>query len=883
MRKSPLALGKGLNSMAQKESERRKQVSYSQNRRSYESEYRSGQKRTAAASSDSRPKDWRKMAEQQDRAAKYERARREEEREYSNSRSKYESAEQKLTFRDLLNAFDVWFDNLGRKKGQRRKKVAKYADSTMRKRNSGILITMIVGFIALVGFLGYYQLIDRERWQQMAVEQQLQDTVLTAKRGAVYDSNMQTLVQSRTAWKVWIKKASLKEEHKDAVVQMLAEVLELEEEYIYGRLEINASDISLSGKADKTQKDAIEAFITDEEGDVVIPGIYMVQDTERYYSNSNTNFASNVLGFTNDENVGVIGLELEYNETLSGVPGRQIVATNAKSDAAMPYDYKKMIDAQEGNSLVLTIDQNIQSWLEDALRQAVKDNDVRNRACSIIMNVNTGEILAMATMPDYDLTDYKTLEDERVAAKVNAISDKDERLKALGEAQNEQWKNKCISDTYEPGSVFKPVTMAAALEENVATLNSSFYCRGYSVVNGRKIRCASTYGHGSESLTKGMMNSCNPVFMALAERLGAESFYQYFTAFGLTEKTGIDLPGEASGVMHSLKVLEKEEDTLAVSSFGQSFKITPIQMITAISAVVNGGYLVQPHVVSQIIDSEGNIVERIESTVKRQVIAESTSEKINDMLEKTVSGGTAKNGYIAGYRIGGKTGTSEKIQEQAETGVKSYIASFCAIAPSDDPEIAMLVILDEPNGAAHTGGTIAAPVCRTVLNEVLPYLGIDTIYSTQDIELFDTSAPNAVGNSLEAAKEMMKNAGLKYRVIGSGDTVTAQIPKGLQSLPKESTVVLYALTAEELLEAKVNAEEGNNEPWLKMTTVPDLTGMSPAKANKEVTNAKLNIRYAGTGYNSTAGLVIGQSIEAGESVAQGTVITVEFIEGGLYD
>ncbi len=832
------------------------------------------------------------MAEKQEREARRRRERSEEEARAE--REERSGAVRSGGISGVIEAFDIWYDNLGKNWGnnirvmlglkkKRHKKPEKYADSAMRKRNTSVLLIMLGIFVILFGYLAFYQLIDRERWQQLAVEQQLQDTMVTAGRGAIYDSNMQTLVQSRTAWKVWIKKDLLKDEHKDAVVQMLAEVLGLEEDYIYERLSLNYSDISLNGKADKTQKDAIVAFTTDEKGEVVIPGIYMIEDTERYYSSSNSSLASTVLGFTNDSNVGAAGLELQYNDILSGVPGRQIVAMDAKSDAAMPYGYKKMIDAQEGSSLVLTIDQNIQSWLEEALRQAVRDNDVRNRACGIIMNVHTGEILAMSTIPDYDPTDYRKIQDERTAAKIEAISDPKERNAALSKAQNEQWKNKCISDTYEPGSVFKPVTMAAALEEGAATLNSSFYCRGYSVVNGRKIRCASSYGHGSESLTKGMMNSCNPVFMELAGRIGAESFYKYFTAFGLTEKTGIDLPGEASGIMHSLAVLKKESDTLAVSSFGQSFKITPIQMITAIAAVSNGGYLVQPHVVSQILDSDGNISWRFDDTVKRQVIAESTSKKINSMLEQTVSGGTAKNGYIAGYRIGGKTGTSEKIEEQAETGVKSYVASYCAIAPSDEPEIVMLVLLDEPNGAAHTGGTIAAPVCRTVLSNVLPYLGIDTIYSTQDVERLDVQSPNATGRSIDEAKSMLKDKELKSRVIGSGDVVIAQIPREGQSLPKGSTVVLYALSEEERLEALEGAEEGTSEPWLKMTKVPDLTGMSPSQANKAVTNANLNIRYAGTGYNSTAGLVVGQSIQEGERVAQGTVITVEFIEGGLYD
>ena len=759
---------------------------------------------------------------------------------------------------------DIFSDFFGSSKGGRRKrKYQNFADEAMRRRNGALIIVMCLCFVVLSGFLAYYQLVDRERWQQKAVNQQLKDTVLTAKRGTIYDSNMETLVQSATAWQIWIKKYSLPDEEKDAVVQMLAKTLDLPEDYIYGRLELNYSDISLRGKANKEQKDAIQAFVTGEDGKVKIPGIYWVTDTKRYYYRGT--LASTVLGFTNDNNEGASGIEMQYNEELSGVPGRQIVATNAKNNSAMPYDYKLMVDPQEGSSLVLTIDATVQQYLEKYLRQAIRDNKVENRACGVIMNVNTGEVLAMATLPDYDPADYQAIADEKTAAKINELKGK-EKNAALTQAQQSQWKNKCITDTYEPGSVFKPITMSASLEEGVTKLSDTFSCHGYLTVNGRKIHCASTRGHGSENLTKGMMNSCNPVFMTLVSRLGAGKFYQYFTAFGLTEITGIDLPGEASGVMHTEKVLAKESDTLAVCSFGQSFKVTPVQMVTAISAVCNGGYLVQPHMVKQILDADGNIIKRFETSVKRQVISSSTSKKVNSMLEQTVSGGTAKNGYIAGYRLGGKTGTSEKIQEQAETGEKKYIASYCAIAPSDDPEIVTLILLDEPNNHAHTGGTIAAPVVRNVLKEVLPYLGIDTIYSSKDAELLDTIAPNVEGMSIEEAKQTISSKGLEYRVIGSGDTVTSQIPQGGRSLPKGSTVVL-------------NTEESD----FLMTTVPDVTGMSPTKANKAITDAKLNIRFAGTGYDSKAGVAVAQSITGDTTVEQGTVVTVEFIESGIND
>jgi stage V sporulation protein D (sporulation-specific penicillin-binding protein) len=779
-------------------------------------------------------------------------------------------------------------------------------------------MNVVKGIIAaftcvLVFFIAWYSIINREYWLNLATDQQMADVVIPAKRGTIYDANMEEIVKSNTAWRLVIRTTGssydtmtdaqkikvdgvLHPRYQDAVVKKIADVCELTEEYINSRLSIRGMEVNIKGKYNKLQKDEINTFITELNNGIraeneqislynaslskdqketmskltlpLVQGISWSEDTVRYYKYGS--LGSTILGFTNDGNEASMGLEQQYNNELSGVDGRSVTAKAARNSAVMPYEYTQLVDPIAGNNIVTTIDVTVQQYLEKYLSKAVKDNDIRNRACGIIMNVNTGAILAMATMPDFDPSDYLTIKDTSLKTKTDlAVSkepDSDKKNEILNSARQSQWNNKLITDTYEPGSVFKPITMASALEEGLTNVGDTFYCRGSKIVAGRAIKCHRAGGHGSENLTQGMMNSCNPVFMTLAERLGASKFYKYFTAFGFTEKTGIDLPGEVKGMWHTEAALGSYAGNLAVSSFGQSFTITPIQMATAISAVANGGYLVTPHLVSSIVDGENNIIKKIDTVVKRQVISEDTSKKINAMLEETVSNGTAKNGYIKGYRLGGKTGTSEKLRKTQETGVKEYIASYCGVAPCDNPEIIMLVILDEPKGASHAGGATAAPVVRNVLSEVLPYLGVETIYSTEDAELLDTLAPGVEGRTLDEAKTTLTAKGLKYRVVGSGDTVISQIPKGGQSVPKGSTVVICT-----------------SEDSVPKSTVPDLRGMSPSAANKALTKANLNIRYAGSGYDSTLGVVVGQSIEKGTKVEQGTVVTVEFIQSGSTD
>jgi len=731
-----------------------------------------------------------------------------------------------------------------------------------------VLMAMAAGYLVIVGALAWYQLINAEVWQQKATEQQMSDTELPAERGTIYDANMETIVQSTTAWVVTLRPGDIKAEQYDLLVTRLSEILELDEEYIHGRLAIDAPSVKLKVKADKEQKDAIYNFCYNDKGECVVKGVTLTADTRRTYSFGS--LASTILGFTGTDNTGLSGLEAKYDAQLSGVPGRVVTIKNARA-GEMPFEYNTLVEAQEGNSLVLTIDANIQQIMEEKLVKAVEKNQVKNRACAIMMNVNTGAVLGMASIPDYDPSDYTALADQSLAAEIEQIQDPAERSEALANAQNAQWRNKAISDAYEPGSVFKPITMSAALEEGVTFYNDSFYCGGAMVVGGLRTSCHKSSGHGSESLTMGMVNSCNCVFMTLGDRLGGSGFFKYYKAFGFTEKTGIDLPGEASPVAgvnyHKEENLNRYAHDLAVVSFGQTNTVTPIQMITAISAVSNGGYLLQPYVVSQVLDSNGNIIVNKEATVKRQVISAQTSEMINKMLEATVSKGTARNCYIAGYRIGGKTGTSEKIAEQAQTGKKTYVASFCAVAPSDDPEIALLVLLDDPRGASHMGGTIAAPVAREILEEVLPYLNIDTIYSEDDVKNLDTVAPNLMGKTVEEAKTAVKDKGLKVRVIGDGEVVTAQTPMAGQSIPKGGTVVI------------TTREEGE----VPLTTVPKVTGLSPSEVNRVLANKHLNIRYAGSGYNTSQGVSVSQNIPADSKVAEGTVITVEFIMSGSTD
>jgi len=748
------------------------------------------------------------------------------------------------------------------------KKEVKYSKPTtlMVDRMARIFLVFAFLFLLVIGRVFYVQVICHEDYEQMALDQMLKDTTISAKRGTIYDANMKVLSQSATVWTIAIDpnmmknyyKGSSYESKKAEVCKKLSEILELDYEKLLEKASSNVSYVEIKKKIDAETMTNVSAY--KKENDLTYLMIF--EDSKRYYPYEN--LASTVLGFVNADGVGAYGLEAQYENILAGKSGRIVSARDA-TQGEMPYEYEMMIDSEAGNNLVLTIDEVAQHYLEKHLRQAVEDYEVVNGATGIIMNVNTGAVLAMASLPDYNCNDPYTVTGKYALQEINSKTTEEEKKEETTNQMFLQWRNKAIYDTYEPGSVFKPITCSACLEEGIVSLNESFNCTGNIRVASENYHCHKAGGHGTQDLTHGMMNSCNPFFINMGQRLGVSKFYEYMDAFGLTEKTGIDLPNERSSIIHSENNRGIVE--LASSSFGQSFQVTPIQLATAIAATVNGGYLVQPHVVSKIIDGDGNIVESKESNIKRQVISAETSEAIATMLEKVVSEGTGKNAYLEGYRIGGKTGTSEKINETNISGIRKYVASFCAIAPADDPEIVVLVALDEPMGNQHMGGQIAAPTVKNILEDVLPYLGIEPIYSEDDMQALDLYAPDVIDSDVESAKQTIEAAGLKARVIGDGTTIVRQVPAEGNVVPKDGTVIIYT-----------DGTDSN-----KTTTVPDFSGMTPAQANSAAANANLNIRFSGADGSSSTAYASGQSIAKDTVVDQGTVITVEFMFSDIVD
>ncbi len=715
-----------------------------------------------------------------------------------------------------------------------------------------LLLVLVIGGFGVTTFsLGNIMLVNSDFYREKAESQQLRDTVIQAARGNIYDANMNVLATSATVWQTYVTPSSISKEEQEPIAKGLAEILEMDYEDVLKEVTADTGYETVGSPVEKETADKIRTFIS-ENGFGSVVGLD--ETTTRYYPNNN--LLSTVLGFVGTDNQGLSGIEYSYDDVLTGTPGRIVAAKNAKG-ADLPFSYEKVVDAEAGNSLVLTIDEYIQHVVEKYLEQAVEENEVTNRGCCIVMDVNSGEVLAMATKPDYDPNEPFVIYDEATAEAISKLTG-DEKSEAISTAQQSQWRNKCVSDVYEPGSVFKIITGSAALEEGTLKTSDHFSCPGYIVIGGERINCHKTQGHGGQTLKQAFMNSCNPAFITIGQNLGIAKFTEYREAFGLESLTGIDLPGESAPIYHeesSMGVVE-----LASESFGQTFKITPIQLITAISAAVNGGYLYKPHVVKQILDSDNNIVENIEETVVRQVISEETSAIICDNLEAVVSEGTGKNAYVAGYRIGGKTGTSQKIDTQDEQGnIRKYIASFCAIAPADDPQIAVLMLLDEPNVPNPYGGTLVAPFVGKISEEILPYLGVTPQYTEEEAESLSTTTPDVMGKSLSEAKSAIAEAGLTARVIGEGDSVVRQVPGASSSIPKGGTVVIYTDNAEEQ----------------KATTVPNFEGMTVSEANEAAVNAGLNIIIEGSTTNSTA---YSQSIEKDTQVETGTVVTVGFRE-----
>ena len=723
-----------------------------------------------------------------------------------------------------------------------------------------VMLMLGAAMAVLIVRLFYLQVVQADMWKEKASSQQMYSTSITATRGNIYDRNMKTLARSVTVWTVFISPAEMKEEQRELVASGLSEILDVDYDMVYEKsLKTWRYNETIKRRVDNDTADEVTAFIQEND----IRGIYLTEESMRYYPYGN--LASTVLGFTGSDGSGAYGLEAYYNKALSGTDGVIASVRNAKG-TAMPFSEQQIYDAEDGQSLVLTIDETVQHYLEKHLENAVQEHEVQNRAVGIVMNVKTGEILAMSTKPDFDPNEpsaiYDTATAEALAEQLEEAGGDEEKLdayyEALGEAQLAQWRNKAISDPYEPGSVFKLITASAALETGTVTGSTPFYCPGYIEVAGNRIACWKAGGHGNLDFVGAIKGSCNPAFIMTGQALGAELFMEYLDKFGLYDVTGVDLPGEATSIMHSRETMLNENmASLSSASFGQTFKVTALELMTAVNATVNGGYLMQPYVVSQVLDSDGNVISSTEPVVVRQVISEETSALVASYAEQVVSGegGSGARAAVPGYRIGGKTGTSQKLDQEGD----ETILSFYGFAPADDPEIAVLVMLDEPQKNNQYGSVIAAPVVGNILADILPYLGFEPSYTEEELSSADMATPYLINYGLQEAQSTLVQAGLEYRVVGSGTTVVGQTPGAAMPIPGGGTVVLYT-------------EEGEKTT----ASVPYVIGKTGNEANRLILNAGFNIKIEGESLEHEGCVAVAQSIEAGENAEIGTVITVTF-------
>ena len=732
----------------------------------------------------------------------------------------------------------------------------------MRQKIYAITLAMVILTVGTTGVsLFNTMILNGEEYQAKASAQQLHDAYITAERGKIYDTNMNVLAKSATVWTIYATPNDLltvKEENravvKNKIADGLSEILGLEKESIISKLEKTTSYyVELKKNVNETDTTKVREFLKANSNLKLSNYIGIDESTRRYYSE---NIASTVLGFVGTDNQGLSGLELQYDEDLTGVAGRVVAAKNAVG-ADMPFSYEKVVDPKPGNSLVTTIDSYIQYVVEKHLDEAVVTNKVSERGACVVMNVKTGAILAMATKGDFDCNDPFTLsiDEQKIVDELEG----EERSKKLAELRNRQWRNKVVSDPYEPGSVFKVITAAIGLEEGVCNLNSTCNCPGYIVVAGRRYNCHKKIGHGVVDLGAATDSSCNPFFINLGQLIGTNTYSKYFKAFGLTEKTGIDLPGEATSQYHKEENMGPTE--LGSTAFGQTFKITPIQLITAISASVNGGYLVKPHIVEKIIDEKGETVKEFKNSYKRQVISKETSNIVCSLMESVVSKGGGQNAYVAGYRIGGKTGTAQKVAEMLSSGQSGlYIASFCGVAPMNDPEIAVLFLLDEPHGDNYYGGTISAPAGGKILAEVLPYMGYEPQYTEEEAQKLAKTVPNVVGMTVSEARTASTTAGISYKVVGNGEKIVKQLPVGGSSVYNNGVVILYT------------EETGETEK----VKVPSFMGLTLSQVNTLAAQYGLNVSFKGNTNSLKAVVSYQQSVEVGSEVERGSVVEVYF-------
>uniref|UniRef100_UPI00307E146B penicillin-binding transpeptidase domain-containing protein n=1 Tax=Dysosmobacter welbionis TaxID=2093857 RepID=UPI00307E146B len=816
---------------------------------------------------------------------------------------------------------------------RRKSDAARRANQVIRGRTMLIMLLLgVASFTVLFWKLYDLQINRHDELKAEAVGQQTDSMVISASRGTIYDKNGEIMAISYSTETVLLDPGGVQDfvESQEQKIQDAAEeaaekgapytapevldqayiarglsrILDVEEETILEHLENTANRYwEVKKKVDQDVADEVRRFINgeiddegnqlttvDEDGNTVListggrptrlQGISLTPDTKRLYPFGS--LAGNVIGFVNANNMGAYGLEASYDDVLSGSTGLTITPTNVNGTPLLFSGGEQMFDAENGSSLVLTLDTNVQYALEKGLESMLDKYDAANGGTGIVMDVNTGGIVAMASYPNYDPGDFSTIYTEGLQAELDAALAEIQQNRSTYETEEaynqalanaratiqfKQWRNKCYQDTYEPGSTFKPITLATALEEGVVNMNTTFTCTGSIHVEGwgKPINCSKRAGHGTQTLKVATGNSCNPAFVTMGLKIGTEAYYRYLKSFGLMETTGIDLPAEAEGIFANEDSFNSNVVSLAAYSFGQTFNVTPLELIRAQAATINGGYLYTPYLVEQVLDDEGNILSQHETTAVRQVVSEETSAKVRECLEWVVSDGGGRNGQVTGYRIGGKTGTADK------TGTKDVVVSFMCFAPADDPQYIMLLTMDTPSrttGTAVFGGTMVAPVASQIMSEILPLLGVEPDYTAEELVGADTTVPNVVGQTREAAEDRLADLGFTFRTVGDGDTVTDQTPAGGAIVPGNASIILYL------------GQEKPDTPC----TVPNVVGKSASEANKAITNAGLIMKVTSTTTASSGNVyAITQSLPAGTEVAAGTVVTVQFGDNSVLD
>lgn len=810
----------------------------------------------------------------------------------------------------------------------RKSESARRANQIIRGRTLLMMMVLGVGtFLLLFWKLYDLQINQYDEMTARAVHQQTREVSVNASRGTIYDKNHNILASSTTAEMVILDPLRIdqfvrnqeKEQDEAAaralekgedytrrpirdqsyIARGLSRILGMDQETIEKKMEnIQSEYVVLRRKVEKELTDEIRRFITgqiDEEGNEIpegqrrsLTGVSLSPDSKRYYPYNA--MAANVLGFVNIDNEGGVGLESKYDGELSGEAGMTVSAKNNKGQP-MLFQYEQYFDAENGSDLVLTLDINVQIALEKGIESMLSKFDAANGGTGIVMNVNTGAILGMASYPNYDSNQSGVLYEgnEKLKAKLEKqLAEMEEKRadyeseekyeEAVSKLKNDtlqsQWRNKCIDSRYEPGSTFKPITLAAALEEGAVSMNSTYDCSGSLMVKGwdKPFNCSRSTGHGHQTLKEAVGNSCNPAFIKIGQAVGTSTYYEYLKSFGLMEKTNVDMIGEVYGNFAGEKEFNSNLVSLASYSFGQTFTVTPLELIRAQAACVNGGYLYEPYVVEQVLDGEGNILRQHETKCIRQVISEETSAKVRECLEYVVAEGTGRNGQVTGYRVGGKTGTADKTGTRTDANPKGdIVVSFMCFAPADDPEYIMLITMDTPSrttGTFPSGGNMVAPTASQIMSEILPVLGVEPDYTAEQLAGADAAVPNVVGQDFESARAKLENADFAFRTLGSGAEVTAQTPEGGAIVPNNASIVLYL------------GEEKNDE----RRAVPSVLGLTAAEANQALTNAGFIMRVTGATSTESGNVrAISQDRGEGTELLPGSVVTVRFGDSSVRD